>query len=492
MEVLSIYIGGCIMIGRKEEKAYLQNLVNEIEPQFIAVFGRRRIGKTYLVRESFEHNFFFQHTGISNHSLEKGSHIQSQLEKFAESLKDAGYEGDLNLTSWNEAFGKLKELIDQSDEKKKVLFIDELSWMDTKNSGLISALESFWNGWVTSRKEKDVILIVCASATYWMIDNIVNSKGGLHNRLTGQIHLKPFSLGACEEYLMSRNMSYNRHQLLQCYMILGGVPYYWSLLKKGKSIPQNIDELFFKEGAPLQNEFDNLYSALFVKPKQYIQIIKALSGVNKGITREEISKKTGISSSGELTRKLKELENCGFIRTYLPFGNKRNNSVYQLIDNYTLFYNKFIKNNVHEENYWQNQINTPKLNSWSGIAFEKVCLEHIPQIKKALGISGVYTEVNAWQCEADLENGIHGSQIDLIIVRKDQIINICEMKYSDDDFIVDSKFDRSIKRKLSDFKKKTHTKYSLHPTLITTYDVPSTSYSDELQAILTSDDLFAS
>ena len=209
--------------------------------------------------------------------------------------------------------------------------------MDTKDCGLISALESFWNGWATARKEKDIILIVCASATYWMMENIVNAKGGLHNRLTGQIHLKPFTLRECEEYMLSRNVLFSRHQILQCYMILGGVPYYWSLLKKGKSLPQNIDDLFFKENALLQNEYDNLYRALFNKPDQYIRIIEALSRVKKGITRNEISRITKIASSGELSKKLTELENCGFIRIYAPYGYKQRNLIYQLIDNYTLF-----------------------------------------------------------------------------------------------------------------------------------------------------------
>ncbi len=213
------------MIGRKKERELLQSLVNEEESQFVAVFGRRRIGKTYLVRESFDYRFTFQHTGISNNSIKSGSRKQAQLKKFAESLAAAGYHGKNNLSSWDEAFSELKILIAQSEEKKKVIFIDELSWMDTKDSGLISALESFWNGWVTARKEKDIILIVCASATYWMIDNIVNSKGRLHNRLTAQIHLKPFSLRECEEYLQSRKIIFTRYQILQCYMIMGGFPY---------------------------------------------------------------------------------------------------------------------------------------------------------------------------------------------------------------------------------------------------------------------------
>lgn len=479
------------MIGRIEEKHMLQSLLEEDESQFVAVFGRRRIGKTYLVRESFDYKFTFQHTGISNNSISMSSQKQAQLDKFAESLAEAGYKLKTKLSSWSEAFNCLKDVIIHSEDKKKVIFIDELSWMDTRNSGLISALESFWNGWVTARKEKDVVLIVCASATYWMINNIVNAKGGLHNRLTGQIFLKPFTLRECEEYLASKRIVFSRHQILQCYMILGGVPYYWSLLTKGKSLPQNIDALFFKDNAPLRNEYDNLYRALFSKPNQYVKIIETLSSANKGITRDEIIQKSGIPGSGNLTQKLAELENCGFIRKYIPFGYKQRSSLYQLIDNFTLFYFKFLKNGPLDEHFWSNQSNSPKINAWSGIAFERVCLEHIPQIKSALGIAGVYTEVNAWQCEAAPDEGIYGSQIDLLIVRKDQIINLCEMKYSESDFIVDAAFDRKQKRKISDFQKKTGTKYAIHSTLVTTYDVEKTAYTANLQAIITSEHLFS-
>ena len=478
------------MIGRKEETRMLQALFQEEEPQFIAVFGRRRIGKTYLVRESFHHQFTFQHTGISNLSIRNESRRRAQLDKFEESLADAGYRCPEHLRTWNEAFNGLKKVIENSREKKKVIFIDELSWMDTKDSDLISALESFWNGWATARREKDIILIVCASATYWMMDNIVNAKGGLHNRLTGQIHLKPFTLRECEEYMTSRNIVFSRHQILQCYMILGGVPYYWSLLKKGRSLPQNIDDLFFRENAPLRNEYDNLYRALFNKPDQYIRIIEALSHVKKGISRDEISRITKIASSGELSKKLKELENCGFIRIYSPYGYKQRNQIYQLIDNYTLFYYQFLKNNSFDENEWQNLSNTPVVTTWSGIAFERVCLEHVQQIKAALGISGVHTEAGAWQCAPDPDEGIYGSQIDLLIVRKDQVINLCEMKYSESGYIVNAEFNRDQKRKISDFRKKTGTRYAIHSTLISTYEIEPNQYAGDLQAIITAEDLF--
>ena len=273
-------------------------------------------------------------------------------------------------------------------------------------------------------------------------------------------------------------------------MVLGGVPYYWSLLKKGKSLPQNIDDLFFKEGAPLEDEYDNLYQALFELPAQHIKIIEALTSVNKGITREEICQKTGIASSGNLTRKLDELEKCGFIRKYIPFGYKTKKATYQLIDNYTLFYHKFIKNRVYDNKYWQNISNSSEVNAWSGIAFERVCLEHIDQIKLALGISGVQTAVNSWKCEADSDKGIQGSQIDLLLVRKDQVINVCEMKYSETEFTPDQAFDKAMRRRMSDLQNVTGTKHALHSTLITTYGIEETSYAGNIQSVITAEELF--
>lgn len=478
------------MVGRETEKEHLKSLLKSKEHEFVAVFGRRRVGKTYLIRESYEYNFVFQHTGINNNLLKDESMIRHQLDKFAESLYTYGVKTEQPIKDWDEAFYHLRKVIEQSKEKKKVIFIDELSWMDTKGSRLLSALESFWNGWVTARKEKDVILIVCTSATYWMIDKIVNSKGGLHNRLTQKIHLKPFTLKECEEYINELGVSFNHYQIIQCYMALGGVPYYWSKLRKGLSMPQNINQMFFADNAALEGEYDNLYAALFSKPEQYIRIIEALCDATKGMTRDELSKASGVANSGDFTKKLTELENCGFIRKYVAYGYRTRNCLYQLIDNYTLFYHKFLKYKPTDELFFEHEFNSPSVRAWTGLAFERVCLQHISQIKHALGISGVCTEINAWSCKEDLDNGIFGSQIDLLIVRKDQVINVCEMKYTENEYLVDKDFDKAMRRKVSDFIKMTQTKYAIHTTLISANEVIDNSYSGNLQTIITSDDLF--
>ncbi len=471
-----------MVIGRKKEQALFNDLMKDDNSHFIAIYGRRRVGKTFLVRETFGYRFTFQHSGLSN------GRLNEQLFAFQASIRDCGGKPVTKAKNWLEAFEDLKELIRNSTEKKKVVFIDELSWMDTPRSDLMMALENFWNGWASGRK--DVILITCASATSWMLSNVIHNKGGLYNRVTEEIHLEGFSLGECEEYVKNMGLSFTRAQILQYYMIFGGVPYYWTFLKKGLSIAQNIDNILFSKDAPLRDEFKYLYSSIFKNPDVYIKIIKTLSENKAGLTREEIIDNSGIINSGDLTRKLEELESCGFIRKYNAFGMKKKNAVFQLMDFYTLFYYKYLENGPTDRNFWTNQINTPEINSWSGLAFERVCLDHVEKIKQKLGISGVYTDINAWYCKADKEKGISGSQIDLLIVRKDQVINLCEMKYSSAEYTVSDKTEKDIRTKISDLITVTGTKYAVFPTLVTTYGVVGNVHSGVFQNVITMDDLF--
>lgn len=471
-----------MLIGRKKEINLLHEIQNDDSSHFLAIYGRRRVGKTFLIREAFDYRFAFQHAGLSEGGM------KGQIFAFVSSLKDAGYEVKKQPKNWLEAFEYLKDLIRKSSEKKKIIFIDELSWMDTPKCDLMVALENFWNGFASARK--DIVLIVCASATSWMLSKVVHNKGGLYNRLTEQIHLRTFCLGECEEYVKNSGLAFNRNQILQYYMIFGGVPYYWGFLKKGLSLSQNIDRILFEKDAPLRDEFEYLYASVFKKPENYVKIIEALGTKKVGMTREEIINAAKISNSGDLTTKLEELESCGFIRKYYAFGMKKKNAIYQLMDCFTLFYFKFLKSQPTDEHFWTNQINTPLVNTWMGLAFERVCMEHIEQIKVKLGISGVLTEVNSWYCKADLDNGVFGSQIDMLIVRKDQVINLCEMKYSQSEYTITEKVDRNIRNKISDLITISGTKYAIYPTIITTYGLVENSYSQEVQSVVTMDDLF--
>lgn len=472
-----------MLTGRKKELELLESVMKDDRSHFIAIYGRRRIGKTFLVREAYGYRFTFQHAGLAE------GKIKDQLFAFTSSLKDAGMTVKRKPKNWLEAFEILKDLIRTSQEKKKVIFIDELSWMDTPRSDLLMALENFWNAFASARK--DVVLIVCASATSWILSKVVHNKGGLYNRLTEQIHLAPFSLHECEEYVRDHGLVLNRQQILQYYMIFGGVPYYWGFLKKGYSLPQNVDSLLFGHDAPLKDEFRYLYASIFRNPEIYIRIIRILGRKKAGMTRDELIEKSGLNNSGDLSVKLEELESCGFIRKYYAYGMKKKNAVYQLIDHFTLFYFSFMEDDPTDENFWTNQINTPAVNTWMGLAFERVCLMHVEQIKKKLGISGVLSQQNSWYCRKDPDKGIFGSQIDMLIVRKDRVINLCEMKYSSAEYAVTENAEKNIRKKIHDFTVLTGTEDAVFPTLITPYGMVENSHSDIIQSVVTMDDLFA-
>lgn len=471
-----------MLVGRENERRMLKEAYEADESKFVAIYGRRRIGKTYLVRETFENHFTFQHSGYF------GGKLSDELFEFCISIRQYGLDGFEQPKNWLEAFELLKRVIMNSPDKRKVVFLDELSWMDTRGSDFVMALEGFWNGWASARK--DVLLIVCGSVTSWMISKIVHNKGGLYNRLSFRINLEPFTLKECEEYVNAKNIIMNRYSILQCYMIMGGVPYYWSFLEKGLSLPQNIDRIFFADNALLDNEFEYIYSSLFHNPEPYIKIISALGKKKAGMTREEIVKASKLPESGNLSKKLEELENCGFIRRYNSYGKKQKDSLYQLIDNFTLFYFKFLEKKPTDEHFWTNNQLSQAVKIWCGLAFERVCLEHVSEIKNALGISGVSTNAYSWSCKKDNEKGLEGSQIDLIIERRDQIIDLCEMKYSTKPFKVTLKVDTDIHRKTWDFINATGTHFAVHPIILTPYGITDDSYRGQIQAVITADDLF--
>ncbi len=471
-----------MIIGRKEEQQILRSAAQSENSEFVAVYGRRRVGKTYLIRETFGYKFTFQHTGLA-----KGN-TKEQLFSFAISLRDAGYDDCPIPKSWLEAFSLLSTYLKNSTDEKKIVFLDELPWMDTPRSNFISAFEHFWNGWASARK--DIVLIICGSATSWIINKVINDHGGLHNRVTKQIALQPFTLKECEMFAESKGLEMSRYQLAECYMVLGGIPYYWSLLEKGLSLAQNIDKIIFAKNGKLSNEFNQLYASLFKSPEQYIDVVTALGKKKAGMTREEIIAATDMYSSGTLSKVLDELEYCGFIRKYNGFDKKSKQAIYQLIDNYTLFYFKFIQQNENnDEHFWSASIDSAMHRAWSGLAFERLCMAHTQQIKAALGIAGVLSNVYSWRKEADETSD--GAQIDLIIDRKDQVINLCEMKYSLSEYAIDAEYEQKLRNKKSTFINATNTRKAVHLTMVTTFGIKANAHSGIVQNEITLEDLFS-
>ena len=470
------------MVGRKEEQNILNNCLQSNRAEFLVVYGRRRVGKTYLIKEYFNNTFSFYATGLSN------AKTKDQLKAFQGSLLEYGYHEKAIPKDWYEAFMRLKALLQKDEVKrdpvsgKKVVFLDELPWMDTPRSDFKSALEYFWNSWGST--QNDLLLIVCGSATSWIIDNLLGDKGGFYNRITRQIHLLPFTLGECEELYRTNNIPMTRQQMIESYMIFGGIPYYLNCFDKRLSLAQNVEELLFKQTGQLYYEYDRLLGSLFKKWERHAAIIDAVSHSKGGLTRVELAKNPSIRDGEPLTKALNELEQCGFIRKYKNYTKEKNGFYFQLIDPFMLFCFHFIKNREHES--WMAYLNTPGYFSWCGNAFEMVCLLHINQIKKALGISGIETVEYAWRSTKSKP----GAQIDLLIDRKDGVINICEAKYTMMPFVIDATYEEALRNKMYSFIEETSCKKALHLTMISSNGLSHNSYSGIVQNEITGDDLF--
>lgn len=472
------------MIGRLQEKKVLLETLESDESEFVAVYGRRRVGKTYLIHETLSAYFTFVHTGIHDATL------ADQLMSFRTSLLNAGLDDcPQKIGSWLEAFELLMQVVEQSEQERKVIFLDELPWMDTPKSKFLSAFENFWNSKCSMRK--DIVLVICGSATSWIIDNVLSSHGGLYNRVTLPLYVRPFNLKECEEMVREKGVAMSRGELVQMFMMLGGIPFYIKQLRKEMSLAQNIDRMCFAKGGALTLEFSKLYASLFRNPNPYIAIITALSEKRYGLTRDEISKATGIPLTGRLSKMLEELAQCDFIRQYNMLGNNVKGAVFQLIDNFTTFYFSFMKDCASPTaGYWSMMQGSRQFATWAGLAFERVCLWHVPQIKRALGVSGVISTESAWRFVSD-DSGLRGTQIDLIINRNDNVMNLCEMKHCIGQFVIDKDYELLLREMLVTFQRETGSTKSLHLTMVTTYGVKRNLHSSVVQSEVTMDDLFA-
>lgn len=467
------------IIGRKHEQDILAKCLESNKAEFIAVYGRRRIGKTFLVKHFFSETFDFYITGVYKITRSEQLKIwQEQLTKYSGIRRT-------KPKDWFEAFEQLREYLETLIEKKRVIiFIDELPWLDTPKSGFIRALELFWNGWAA--EHRGLKLIVCGSATTWMTNKLLGDKGGLHNRVTRPIRLAPFTLKETEEYLQSLNVEWERKDILDTYMILGGTPFYLSLLRPELTLWQNIDELFFSNDAVLKTEYNFLFNSLFNDAVMYRRIVELLALKLKGMTRSELLEHLKINDSGKITEVLENLVKCDFLRRYQAFGKKERDMLYQLSDMYTLFYLRFVKNyHGMNEHAWSN-LEEGKRNVWAGYAFEQVCILHINQIRTALGISGIASDVCSWSYRSKEQ----GAQIDLIIDRGDKAIDLCEMKYSDHEYELKKDYVEWLRQRRDLFRKVTGTEKTLRLTMIASSGIKQNMYSSSIQGKLSLDDLF--
>ncbi len=472
-----------ILIARDNEIQRLQKCMNETNAQLVILYGRRRVGKTYLINCFFERRFDFKVTGMHQEKRE------TQLKNFATELSDQMKEDIAVPKDWTDAFRLLRNYLKSlPEDEKHVVFFDEFPWFDTRNSGFLSAFEHFWNDFGCSLP--NLILIICGSATTWMTKNIAMNQGGLFLRHTCSMYLQQFNLKQTEEYLHARGIEWSRYDIIRCYMILGGIPYYLSLLDADKSLNMNIDNLFFRKRAELWNEFNLLYKTLFKNSKQYMRIVETLGKKRNGMTRQEISQATGMTDNGNLTDLLDDLENSDFLRVTSSFGKEKKEMIYQLCDYCTLFYIKFIKGyRGRDEHFWSHTYGSPSVNAWSGLTFEQVCKDHIEEIKRKIGISAVLTNESTWFLKGDEER--RGTQIDLIIDRNDHFINLCEMKYSDKEYVIDKDYDGILRERLELFRKETKTRKTIQYVFITSFGVKANKYSNIISSQVTLDDLFS-
>lgn len=473
------------IIGREKEIRVLQECEKSEKSEFIGLFGRRRVGKTFLIREFYGDRLTFHVSG------KYGAPMQEQLETFNKALKKITKKEEKAPQNWNEAFDRLQEQLEKMPKKKgkkKILFFDELPWMATPNSNMLAALEHFWNDFAAW--EHDIILIICGSATAWMVQKVVDNHGGLHNRLTKRIHLQPFTLAETEKFLTHKGVNWNRYQITECYMMMGGIPYYLDYIPTDGETPASaIDKLFFTEGGVLREEYGNLYASLFSNHAPHIAIVETLAKKNCGMTRKEIAEKAHLHENGVLTEYLDNLEACGFIRKYNMYGMTKKNTIYQLIDPYTLFYLRFIKEDISiGNNHWSLMLDNPAKRAWEGYAFEMVCMMHIDEIRHALNFGAVSCTLSSWRAKATEEH--KGAQIDIVIERRDKVINICEVKFVNDKLTITEAYEQQLRNKIEAFRAETGTKAALHLTMITTYGVKQNKHSGIITSQVTLDGLF--
>ncbi|MGN1246423.1 MAG: ATP-binding protein [Muribaculaceae bacterium] len=476
------------IIGRKQEIEELERIYRSDRAEFVAVYGRRRVGKTFLIKQTLRGRIKFQHTGVSPVDQEgERNRMKTQLESFYYSMLNHGLEGFRQPKTWMEAFFQLEQLLMKLDDgSRQVVFIDELPWMDTPRSRFLSAFESFWNGWCSGRD--NVMLVVCGSATSWILSNLSRSRGGLYGRLTHEIKLSPFTLGECEQYFEHEGIELSRYDILQSYMVFGGIPYYLGYFLKGYSFERNTDMILFGSKPRLQDEFNRLFRAIFTNAEDCKKVIRLLATRNYGFTREEIATATKLPLGGGLSDILASLVESDFIMRYSPYG-KEKSVYYKLIDNFCLFWLKYVEPNHKDGAFMVDNASSQIMKWWKGVAFEQVCWQHITQIKRALEIGGVRTSVSTWYQRGDEEK--MGAQIDMLIMRADNIVNLCEMKFAGVEYSVDKDEEQKMMNRVETLQSSLKKCQKVHLTLITPYGLIQGKHSGKIQRVIVADDLFA-
>ncbi len=470
--------------GRSKERSELLEIYQSRKAEFVVVYGRRRIGKTFLIEELFKtkNGYFFHVTGVQDGALTE------QLGEFAKAIGRTFYQGASIATSgsWMQAFEELSKAINATQQSKKiVLFFDELPWMATKKSRLLQALDYYWNRYW--KNDSRIKLVICGSSASWMIRKIIYSKGGLHNRQTKTIILKPFNLSETKEFFLKKHhIQFTHKQLIELYMFCGGVPFYLTHVKRGKSITQLINQMCFQPDGILFDEFDKLFNSLFEQAAVYKELIYIIAEKREGVDRAYIEKRSQyLSKGGTLTERLRDLEDAGFIKAFMPLGHKRQGLYYRVIDEYCLFYLKWIRPaktglslQENQNLYWSSKRGTPEYYHWRGYAFEATCYKHLGEIRKALGIEAG-AMIGSWRY-APRQALQQGAQIDLLFDRPDGICTVCEIKYTDELFAIDKQYFEVLNKKMEIYKQQTRTQKKIELAFISAAGVKNNKYYQQL------------
>ena len=477
------------IVGREKELELLKKIYDSKKPELVIVRGRRRVGKTYLIDNAYRNYFIFKHTGISSSELEKDEDtmLQQQLNFFVQSLKRHGLVCEEKINNWADAFFALEQLINRhSEENRCVIFIDELPWLDTPKSQFLAAFSNFWNSFAS--KKDNLVVVVSGSTNSWMDDVFFNSYGGFYHRATREITLAPFSLQETKDYLTHNGFVLSDYEVIRTYMIFGGIPFYLEQLDSSYPIGKNVDLLFFSNTGILKNEFDLLFNSTFKNSEKAKSVVKLLAKKRVGYTMEDISEHTAISNGGGLTNILNALVSSNIIIKYSPINENKNVTYYKLIDPFVLFYLKFIANNkTLDPSYWQDNQFSQSVIVNNGFAFENLVFYHVERIKSALGIVGMTMDVLGYK---DDDQSAKSSQIDLLLFRKDNVVDMCEIKYYNDEFVLYSDYLQNLKNKEKTLVKKLKKRQVVEHVLITPFGLKQNEYSGYFTKVITLKDLF--
>ena len=305
--------------------------------------------------------------------------------------------------------------------------------------------------------------------------------------ITCQIFLRPFSLKETELFMNDRDFGWSRKQIAEAQMVFGGLPFFFDLLNPDESLTWNINMLCFNQHALLRNESKKLLEATLKKSPVYNRIMERLSHNYYGMPKAQCQEELGIPQ-GTFTRAVDDLVKCGYVHESKDNYIKGHPLRLQLVDPFLLFHYNFLSKNapVQVKSFEVYKADTGKYINWRGHAFEVLCLYHIEQIKKALGISGVNTNEYSWI--SSKKEG--GAQIDLVIERDDGIANLCEEKFTDTAFSISSEYEEDLLNKIELYKQETKTKHATKLVLISVEGIKGSAHTEHITRVLTLDDLF--